>query len=127
MNPEQQMVKDFHNKFGFTVNNTPTLIDAELGQIRHYHTEKELEELEAAILDNDLVEIADALADLLYFVYGTGVAYGLDLETIFAEVHRSNMSKERPLGGGDRKAVKGNNYSPPDIESIISKGKRYPR
>lgn len=124
MNKEQQMVQDFHTKFGFTINETPTLIDMELGAIRHFHTEKELRELADAIAQRDLVEIADALADLLYFVYGTGVAYGLDLESIFAEVHRSNMTKERPEGGGDKKAVKGTDYTPPDIASILSNSLR---
>ena len=53
------------------------------------------------------IKIADALADLLYFIYGTAVAYGIDMESVFLEIHRSNMTKIRPAGGGDKKAVKG--------------------
>lgn len=121
MNEEQTMVRAFHQKFGFTINETPTHISFELGEVRHHHTLKEMEELKQAIDNDDLIEIADALADLLYFIYGTGVAYGIDLKPVFAEVHRSNMTKERPDPNKyvDTKAVKGKNYSPPDINSII--------
>lgn len=124
MNREQKMVYDFHEKFGFTLNITPTHIDHELGLVRHYHTEKEMEELKQAIEEDDLVKIADALGDVLYFVYGTGLAYGLDLEPVFAEIHRSNMTKDRPDPKQyiDAKAVKGPDYMPPDIASIINGG-----
>jgi len=126
MNQEQLMVKEFHQKFGFTINDTPTQIDMSLGSVRHTHTLKEMDELLSAIATENLVEIADALGDVLYFIYGTGVAYGVDLEPVFAEIHRSNMTKERPDPTQyiDAKAVKGKDYSPPDIESIISDGLR---
>ena len=115
------MVAEFHRKFGFTENHSPTQIYRELGRVRHHHTLKEMDELRNAIENCDLVEVADALGDLLYFIYGTGVAYGIDLEPIFAEIHRSNMTKERPDPDVyvDAKAVKGKNYTPPDISSII--------
>ena len=119
MNVAQEMVYEFHRKFEFTRNLVPTLIDTELGLIRHKHTLEEMEELRQAIESQNMIAIADALCDVLYFIIGTGVAYGIPLEAIFAEVHRSNMTKERPLGGGDAKAVKGKDYSPPDIASII--------
>lgn len=120
MNPEQAMVMKFHEKFGFTISEYPKLISLELGKIRHEHTLEEMEELKTAMLNNDLVKIADGLTDALYFIYGTAVAYGIDLEPIFKEVHRANMTKERPPGVTDAKAVKGKNYSPPDIASIIA-------
>ena len=128
MNQEQAMVKTFHEKFGLTTNETPTQIDSELGRIRHWHTEFEMAELKVAIIQEDLVKIADALADVLYFIYGTGVAYGIDLEPVFAEVHRSNMTKDRPDPKQyiDAKAVKGPEYIPPDIESIICAELRRP-
>jgi len=121
MNKEQRMVAEFHTKFGFTSNQYPTLINSELGLVRHHHTLKEMDELRSAIEKESLVAIADALGDLLYFIYGTGVAYGIDLEPVFAEIHRSNMTKERPHSTVyvDTKAVKGTDYSPPDISSII--------
>lgn len=118
------MVWDFHAKFGFTRNLVPTLIDTELGLIRHKHTLEEMEELKKAIEAQDLMGIADGLSDVLYFIIGTGVAYGIPLEDVFSEVHRSNMSKERPPGGGDAKAVKGKDYFKPDIASIIKHKRR---
>jgi len=119
MNKEQTMVKKFHRKFGFTINEIPTKIPVELGKIRHKHTLKEMGELEIAIHSQNLIKIADALGDLLYFVYGTAVAYGIDMEPVFLEIHRSNMTKERPFGGGDAKAAKGDNYTPPDLTSLL--------
>jgi len=124
MNREQQMVWDFHTKFGFTRNMTPTLIDPELGLIRHKHTLEEMHELEMAIKSDDLVAIADALGDVLYFIIGTGVAYGVPLARVFSEIHHSNMTKDKPEGGGDKKAMKGRKYIPPNIESIIKQTKR---
>lgn len=121
MNQEQKMVREFHKKFGFTINNNPTLVENELGLVRHRHTMEETTEYLLGILKGDIVAIADALGDLLYFIYGTAVAYGIDMEPIFAEIHRSNMSKDRPdpMKYVDAKAVKGDRYSPPDLESII--------
>lgn len=124
MNGWQQMVYDFHTKFGFTKNQNPTLIDTNLGLIRHKHTLEEMDELKEAIESQNLVTISDALCDVLYFIIGTGVAYGIPLDECFSEVHRSNMSKERPPGGGDAKAVKGRDYFKPDIASIIETKKR---
>lgn len=121
MNKEQKMVRRFHKKFGFTLNEIPTNIDRELGMIRHKHTLREMDELREAIETGNLTKIADALADSLYLLYGTAVAYGIDLEPVFAEIHRSNMTKDRPNPDKDvdAKALKGENYSPPDLESII--------
>ena len=121
MNRQQKNLKEFHEKFGFTINKVPTLIDKELGLVRHKHTSKELDELEKAIKEDDLIGIADALGDLKYFIDGTGVAYGIDLEEIENEIHRSNMTKDRPYPFQyvDAKAVKGKNYSPPNLKAII--------
>jgi predicted HAD superfamily Cof-like phosphohydrolase len=77
----------------------------------------------ASILDNNLVEVADALTDLLYVVYGAGHAYGIDLDKCFDEVHRSNMSKlgldGKPIYRGDGKVLKGPNFFQPDLNNII--------
>lgn len=130
MNKEQEMVKEFHLKFGFTINEKPTKLTDRLWRIRYNHTLDELLELQLAeqgleIGMNGLEKVADALGDILYFVYGTAVAHGIDMESIIKEIHRSNMTKDRPEGGGDAKAVKGKDYSPPDIESIlISQGRK---
>lgn len=121
MNKEQRMVRDFHHKFGFTVNDKPTLIDDELSSVRFEHTLAEMDELENAMSLDDLEGVADALGDILYFIYGTAVAYGIDMEPVFNEIHKSNMSKERPSSTVyvDAKAVKGKDYKPPNILKIL--------
>ncbi len=84
---------------------------------------EELGELKEAIRDKDIVEVADALTDLLYVVYGAGHAFGIDLDKCFNEVHRSNMSKlgldGKPIYREDGKILKGPAYFSPDLESII--------
>jgi len=129
MNREQAMVKEFHQKFGFTINMKPTVISPQLWRVRYNHTLDELSELQIAEIhceqgdSNGLVMVADALGDILYFVYGTAIAHGIDMEPIMAEIHRSNMTKERlnPIQYVDAKAVKGDNYSPPNLSSIIKR------
>jgi predicted HAD superfamily Cof-like phosphohydrolase len=85
--------------------------------------EEEVRELKKAIADNDIVEVADALTDILYVVYGAGHAFGIELDECFYEVHESNLSKLGPDGNpiyrGDGKVVKGPNYRPPDLKSVI--------
>lgn len=74
--------------------------------------------------DAILIEIADALTDLLYVVYGAGHAYGIDLDKCFAEVQRSNMSKlgedGKAIKREDGKVLKGPNYSPPNLRKILN-------
>ena len=144
MNDEQQMVREFHEKFGFTLNDKPTIISGDLWRIRYNHYRDELLELHLAHLKGDeflrgarsdsilgktqkeitrekcLADIADAIADGIYFLLGTASVYGLDMEPIFKEIHRSNMTKIRPEGG-DAKAVKGPDYSKPDLLPIIER------
>lgn len=142
MNDEQRMVEEFHKKFGFTLNERPTIISGDLWRIRYNHYRDELLELHLAHLKGDeflrgvkvdsilgkiqeeitrekcLADIADAIADGIYFLLGTASAYGLDMEPIFKEIHRSNMTKTRPEDG-DAKAVKGPDYSDPNLLPII--------
>jgi predicted HAD superfamily Cof-like phosphohydrolase len=80
---------------------------------------EELAELVTAMHEENVIEIADALADLLYVVIGTGLAYGLPIAEVFNEVHRSNMSKNRLNQHG--KGGKGNGFSPPNLEEILRK------
>ena len=84
---------------------------------------EELGELKEAIRDKDIVEVADALTDLLYVVYGAGHAFGIDLDKCFNEVHRSNMSKlgldGKPIYREDGKILKGQNYFDPDLITIV--------
>lgn len=94
MNNEQRMVTEFHKNFGHDHRDAPEAnIDLSVQSLRLDLIQEELDELNNAMLDRDIVEIADALGDLLYVVYGTAVTYGIDMEPIVQEIHRSNMSK----------------------------------
>ena len=114
MSPEQCMVREFHRKYNAPVGEKPAQIGVKdrLRRARLIMSEA-AEFLEAADQD-DFVEMVDALADILVVTYGAAVEMGVDLEPIFREVHRSNMSKD---GGKDAggKILKGKGFSPPDI------------
>ena len=114
MSPEQKMVKEFHEKYDAPVQSTPEMIGVKdcLRRARLIFTEAG-EFIEAAD-KGDFVEMVDALADLLVVVYGAAVEMGVDLEPVFAEVHRSNMSKNGGMDTGG-KILKGPGFSPPDI------------
>lgn len=121
MTEEQQMVREFHERFGVTANDRPTWCGNDVHRLRVALIEEELAEFRNAGEAQDPVEIADALADLLYVVYGAGVTYGIDLEPVFREIHRSNMSKGEPKvrRRPDGKILKGDHYVPPDVRSIV--------
>lgn len=113
----QVKVEEFHDKFEFPNRTTPTL-DIPEKELRLKLIQEEVEELEKAYAEGDFVEVVDALADIAYVVYGAAAQHGVDLEQVFAEVHRSNMSK----GGGknaDGKQGKGADYSPPNILAVL--------
>lgn len=100
------------------------LPSSKLFALRHELIREELAELKQAHDKGDLIGIADALADLAYVVVGAAVAFGIPLDRVFDEVHRSNMSKlgedGKPIYREDGKVLKGPNYTPPDIERSIS-------
>ena len=127
MTNEQKAVQDFHKKFGLTVNKQPTVISWRDIELRVRLIKEEMNEFrDASSLysgDKHLVEVADALGDLLYVVYGAAVSYGIDLEPVFNEIHRSNMSKLWPDGTAHRdtggKVIKSPEYSPANLLPII--------
>jgi predicted HAD superfamily Cof-like phosphohydrolase len=123
MNEEQRMVRDFHERFGLPRNDSPGWSGEVAHRLRVNLIEEELAELRNAGETHDLVEIADALGDLLYVVYGTAVTYGIDLEPVFSEIHRSNMSKGDPDAAVrcDGKVLKGPNYSPPRVAEVLER------
>jgi len=86
---------------------------------------EELDELQEAIRDKDIVEVADALTDLLYVVYGAGHSFGIDLDVCFEEVHRSNMSKlgldGKPIYREDGKVLKGPAFFEPNLAKFIKR------
>lgn len=123
MNKMQQQVQEWHRKFGVPVADRPVFIEGNRRALRVRLIQEELDELDVACVRGDLVEVADALADLLYVTFGTAAEFGLDMEPIFDEVQRSNMSKLFPDGlahhRDDGKVLKGPNFKPPNIERII--------
>jgi predicted HAD superfamily Cof-like phosphohydrolase len=110
------MVAEFHTAMGQTIGETPTVRDRFL---RRSLIHEEAEETRDALVRCDLVEVADGLCDLIYVALGTAVACGIDLEPIFAEVHRTNMAK---LQGGhkreDGKWQKPAGWQPPRIAEL---------
>jgi predicted HAD superfamily Cof-like phosphohydrolase len=120
MTNEQQMVAEFHRTFDILTEESPTVPDAATRMLRVRLISEESDELRRALEQQDLVGIAKELADLLYVVYGTGVSCGIDLEPVFREVHRSNMSKVNGHKRADGKWVKPPDYSPARLQPILA-------
>jgi predicted HAD superfamily Cof-like phosphohydrolase len=120
MADEQAMVEDFHRAFDIIVNRFPTVVDGRTRELRVRLIQEEFDELKEAIAAEDLPSIAKEMADLLYVVYGTAVSYGIDMEPVFREVHRSNISKVGGHKREDGKWVKPATYSPARIEPILA-------
>lgn len=116
-------VKDFHIAFGQRVGSYPELPDTKERTLRAKLLSEEMYEYTKAENENDIVEIADALADIIYIACGTAVSYGIPLDEIFSEVHRSNMAKlvdGKVLRREDGKIQKPESWTPPDIKSILT-------
>jgi predicted HAD superfamily Cof-like phosphohydrolase len=116
-------VKEFHQAFGQRVGEKPELPDRKERTLREKLLEEEFNEYMRAELNDDLVEIADALADIIYIACGTAVSYGIPLDRVFTEVHRSNMAKlvdGKVLRRADGKVQKPEGWTPPDIETILA-------
>jgi predicted HAD superfamily Cof-like phosphohydrolase len=120
MRDEQAMVEDFHRKFSILAQVTPTDLKEETKRLRVRLIEEEFDELKESMAGGDLAAIAKEMADLLYVVYGTAVSYGIDMDPVFREVHRSNMSKVGGYKREDGKWVKPATYSPARIEPILA-------
>ena len=118
-----EKVENFMRAFGQEIKPAPELADFNTAELRVELISEELDELCTAIDNDDIVEIADALTDLLYVVYGAGHAYGIDLDECFNEVHDSNMSKlgkdGKPIYREDGKVLKGPDYFAPNLADII--------
>lgn len=109
----------FHRKLGVHVEERPGFPAEPIVDLRVRLLREEMSELERAVADRDVVEVADALADLVYVAYGTAISFGIDLRPIFGEVHRSNMAKG---GGGTRadgKVLKPPDWTPPRIRALL--------
>lgn len=120
MNAEQRMVKEFHELIGAPAPLRPMIPIWKRATLRLDLIEEELTELYHALGKEDLVLTADALGDLLVVVYGAALECGFDMEPIFREIHRSNMTKGDGGRREDGKALKGPSFTPPDLEPIIA-------
>ncbi len=120
VNAAQKMVQDFHEQFDIRIAPTPTIPDKATQTLRTKLIQEEFDELQEAMKSDDLPAMAKELADLLYVVYGTAVSLGIDMEPVFKEVHRSNMSKVGGHKRHDGKWVKPPTYSPASLEAIIT-------
>jgi predicted HAD superfamily Cof-like phosphohydrolase len=114
------MVQEFHEQFDIHVAATPSVPDDTTQTLRNRLIQEEFEEFQEAMQSKDLSAMAKELADLLYVVYGTAVSMGIDMEPVFKEVHRSNMSKVGGYKREDGKWVKPPTYSPASLDAIIS-------
>ena len=115
----------FMKTFGQEVKNKPSFSTEKINQLRISLIQEELDELKEAMTKNDLLEVADALTDLLYVTYGAGHAFGIDLDKCFNEVQNSNMSKlgedGKPIYNEFGKVMKGPNYFKPDLSKFVNK------
>ena len=118
-----QSVKKFMQTFGQEVKNQAEFPNGKIVQLRSDLIKEELDELNQAIKDNDIKEVADALTDILYVTYGAGHAFGVDLDKCFEEVQKSNMSKlgldGKPIYNESGKVMKGPNYFKPDLNKFL--------
>ena len=116
-------VKTFMETFGQMVRTKPQIPDDKTMQLRFDLIKEELKELEQAMKEKNLEEIADALTDILYVTYGAGFAYGINLDKCFKEVQRANMSKldkdGKPIYNEKGKVMKGPYYSKPNLKQFV--------
>ena len=119
-----KLVKNFMETFGQEVKNKPSFSTDKINKLRFDLIEEELDELRVALENKDLLEVADALTDILYVAYGAGHAFGIDLDKCFEEVQNSNMSKldenNKPIYNESGKVMKGPKYFKPDLSKFVN-------
>ena len=120
-----ESVKNFMKVFGQEVKNKAEFPEEKVVKLRYELIKEELSELKQAIDQKNLIEVADALTDILYVTYGAGTAFGIDLDKCFSEVHNSNMSKldqnGKPIFNDKGKVMKGPNYFKPNLNKFLAK------
>ena len=114
----------FMKTFGQEVKENPSFSTDKINKLRIDLIKEELEELTEAMTNKDLLEVADALTDILYVTYGAGHAFGINLDKCFDEVQNSNMSKldenGNPIYNDSGKVMKGPNYFKPDLSKFVN-------
>ena len=118
-----EKVKTFMTTYDQEVKESASFPDENIIKLRLKLIKEELEELEQALNDKNLLEVADALTDILYVTYGAGHSFGINLDACFEEVQRSNMSKldedGKPIYNEYGKVMKGSNFSKPNLKQFI--------
>ena len=116
-------VKIFMETFGQEVKIKPSFSSEKINDLRYELISEELNEFKAALENKDILEVADALTDILYVTYGAGHAFGIDLDKCFEEVQQSNMSKldgeGKPIYNESGKVMKGPSYFKPDLNKFV--------
>ena len=114
----------FMKTFGQEIKNKPSFSSEKTNKLRIDLIKEELDELTEAMKNKDLLEVADALTDILYVVYGAGHAFGINLDKCFEDVQNSNMSKldenGKPIYNDSGKVMKGPNYFKPDLSKFVN-------
>lgn len=119
----EEKVREFHTTMGFPAPDKPTYPDNKLWKFRRRLIMEEFKELDDAYSEGDFVEMADALADMLYVVYGAAAAFGIQMQPIFDEVHRTNMEKRKGPKDPEGKQMKPPGWLPPNIlAALIAQG-----
>jgi predicted HAD superfamily Cof-like phosphohydrolase len=119
INNAQTAVKAFHGTMGIEIENTPMAPSRTVASLRVRLIREELEELRDAMQKGNVVEIADAIGDLLYVVLGTAVSCGIQSGPVFDEVHRSNMTKQGGYRDDGGKWIKPDTYDPAKLRPIL--------
>ena len=126
MKKQLNAVKDFHDTFGLNYNDSPTVdLGKKIIELRFILMKEENEEYIEAARNNDIIEIADALGDMLYILCGTIIEHGMSdiIEDVFDEIQKSNMSKlgadGKPIYRDDGKVMKGPNYFKPNFTKFF--------
>ncbi len=118
-----QKVKNFMQTFGQDVKSKPSFSSEKINSLRYNLIKEELDEFKEAMDNKDILEVADALTDILYVTYGAGHAFGIDLDACFEEVQNSNMSKlgidGKPIYNEIGKVMKGPNYFKPNLSKFL--------
>jgi predicted HAD superfamily Cof-like phosphohydrolase len=116
-----ERVKTFHRAMKVLVGDRPSFPSEKTLDLRHRLIEEEYQELCDAIEKRDMVEVADAIGDLLYVVNGFAVTLGIDIDPIFVEIHRTNMKKHPDGKRADGKIIKPEGWEPPRIKRLLEK------
>ena len=119
-----ESVKKFMKTFGQEIREKAGFPDDKITSLRYELIKEELDELKEAIDSKDIKEVADALTDILYVTYGSGHAFGINLDKCFEEVQSSNMSKlgsdGKPIYNDKGKVMKGPNYFKPNLNKFVA-------